>query len=77
MVAKQRGFQLINPTEKWFPGISDIRDNFASWNWRFGKTPKFTVQKDLPLKIDSKQHAFKLKIDVTEVNPEISYFYAI
>lgn len=45
LVMKQRGFQLINPTEKWFPGITELRNNFESWDWRFGKTPAFTVER--------------------------------
>lgn len=49
---KQRGFQLINPTEKWFPGIDAIREQFSSWDWRYGKTPDFIVEKDLKLKTD-------------------------
>lgn len=63
----QRGFQLINPTEKWFPGIMEIRDQFSTWDWRFGKTPKFTVQKDVQLKTDDKENKLKLKVDVVEV----------
>lgn len=50
LLMKQLGFQLINPTEKWFPGLNDLRENFASWDWRFGKTPKFSVQKSIQLK---------------------------
>lgn len=64
---KQRGFQLINPTEKWFPGLMEIRDKFASWDWCIGKTPKFSVQKDLQLKSDEKEHGVQLKINVEEV----------
>lgn len=52
LLMKQRGFQLINPTEKWFPGIDDIREQFSSWDWRYGKTPDFTVEKDFKLKSD-------------------------
>lgn len=67
LLSKQRGFQLINPSDKWFPGITEIRETFASWDWRFGKTPKFTVQKNVLLKIDGKEHVFKLMVDVVEV----------
>jgi lipoyltransferase 1 len=63
-VMKQRGFQLLNPTEKWFPGLEEIRENFASWDWRFGRTPKFSVQKTVQLKSgDSKP--LEMKLDVT------------
>ncbi|CAA9993107.1 unnamed protein product [Nesidiocoris tenuis] len=44
-VQKQKGFQMINPSEEWFPGIEKIRDEFASWEWRYGKTPKFEVSR--------------------------------
>jgi len=64
LLQKQRGFQLINPTEKWFPGIMELRETYASWDWRFGKTPKFTVQKDIQLKSTDKESTLKLKMDV-------------
>lgn len=68
LMMKQRGFQLINPTEKWFPGLMKIRENFASWDWRFGKTPKFTVQKEIQLKSDDKDHDVQLKVNVDAVS---------
>lgn len=61
---KQRGFQLINPSEKWFPGINEIREMFASWDWTVGKTPKFHVEKDIQLKVDDKDHKILLKVEV-------------
>lgn len=64
LLQKQRGFQLINPTEKWFPGLMELRETFASWDWRFGKTPKFTVQKDIQLKSGDKDSCFQLKMEV-------------
>lgn len=75
LLMKQLGFQLINPTEKWFPGISELRENFSSWDWRIGKTPKFSVQKSIQLKsegADQQQHQqqqqqqqeMKVKVDV-------------
>lgn len=72
LMMKQRGFQLINPTEKWFPGLIEIRDDLASWDFRFGKTPKFTAKKDLQLKSDDKDFAVQLKIDVEAVSYLIS-----
>lgn len=80
-VMRQQGFQLINPTEKWFPGITELRNNFESWAWRFGKTPAFSVERKVPVKqqqqqtpaedsgkdvVGSKRHEMKLKVDVTE-----------
>ncbi|XP_034253617.1 lipoyltransferase 1, mitochondrial isoform X2 [Thrips palmi] len=47
--SKQGGFQLVNPTEDWFPGLDKIREEFVSWAWRFGKTPKFTVTRSFPV----------------------------
>lgn len=64
---KQRGFQLINPTEKWFPGISESREIFSSWDWTIGKTPKFHVEKELYLKADDKEHKILLHIEVDKV----------
>lgn len=65
---KQRGFQLVNPTEKWFPGIEELQKEFSSWDWIFGKTPKFTVEKELALKADDeKQLKMKLTVEVDKV----------
>ncbi|KAH8405152.1 hypothetical protein KR222_005441 [Zaprionus bogoriensis] len=61
---KQRGFQLINPTEKWFPGIEELRANYCSWDWVIGKTPKFTVEKELELKGDNNGMKLKLSVEV-------------
>ncbi|XP_075238687.1 lipoyltransferase 1 isoform X2 [Lycorma delicatula] len=49
LVQKQNGFQLVNPTDEWFPGLEKIRSEFESWNWRFGRTPKFSVTRTFPL----------------------------
>lgn len=70
---KQRGFQLINPTEKWFPGLMEIRDTFSAWNWCYGKTPKFTVQKELQLKSDEKDHNVQLMISVDAVSFHLKF----
>lgn len=51
---KQLGFQLVNPTEKWFPGIDALRDEFSSWDWIYGKTPAFSVEKELTWKDENK-----------------------
>ncbi|KAL0268314.1 UNVERIFIED_CONTAM: hypothetical protein PYX00_010307 [Menopon gallinae] len=51
-IAKQRGFQFINPTDKWFPGLNEIREGFVSWDWRFGKTPKFEAGRNIPMYFD-------------------------
>lgn len=71
LLQKQRGFQLINPTEKWFPGLMELRETFASWDWRFGKTPKFTVQKDIQLKSTDKDSSFQLKMEVEKVTLKV------
>ncbi|XP_073985907.1 lipoyl amidotransferase LIPT1, mitochondrial-like [Rhodnius prolixus] len=48
-VEKQRGFQMINPTDDWFPGLEKTRAEYSSWDWKFGKTPKFTIFKKYEL----------------------------
>ncbi len=40
---KQRGFQMVRPDEGWFPGIDELREELASHQWIFGKTPRFKV----------------------------------
>lgn len=69
LMEKQRGFQLINPTEKWFPGLMEIREQFASWDWCIGKTPKFSVVRDVQLKSDAtNQTPLQIKVDVVAVS---------
>ncbi|KAM6893922.1 lipoyl amidotransferase LIPT1, mitochondrial [Xenentodon cancila] len=45
---------LVNPSdESVFPGIGSMADELRSWNWTFGKTPKFSV--DTPLELTDEQ----------------------
>lgn len=60
----QQNVQMVNPTELLYPGLNKIRDEFASWEWRFGKTPKFTVIKLLTIESNNTIHNFKLKVNV-------------
>lgn len=70
----QRGFQLVNPTEKWFPGINKLCAEFKSWEWVIGKTPKFTVEKNLFLKEqEDKQHKITLSVEVEGVSELENY----
>lgn len=64
LMMTQRGFQLINPTENWYPGLNQIHDHYDSWEWRFGKTPKFSVLKTIQLKYDGKEQDLQLKVTV-------------
>lgn len=64
LMMQQRGFQLINPTEKWYPGLNDLRNQYVSWEWRFGKTPKFTALRTLQLKCNEKNLDVQLKVNV-------------
>ncbi|XP_066593587.1 lipoyl amidotransferase LIPT1, mitochondrial isoform X2 [Prorops nasuta] len=43
LIQQQKGFQMISPSEDWFPGIEKIKQELRSWDWTFGKTPEFTV----------------------------------
>lgn len=64
LLEKQSGFHLINPTEKWFPGLNAIKETFASWDWRYGKTPKFSVLKTVQMKSGNGDLDMKIKLDV-------------
>lgn len=63
-VMQQRGFQLINPSEKWFPGLNELRENFSSWDWVYGKTPKFAVESKIELKSGDECHNLKVSVSV-------------
>ncbi|XP_068626191.1 lipoyl amidotransferase LIPT1, mitochondrial isoform X2 [Battus philenor] len=49
LIMKQRGFQYVNPTNNWFPGLADIKKELQSWEWCFGRTPVFTVSRTFPV----------------------------
>lgn len=41
---------VLDPTdESLFPGIGRIASELRSWEWTFGKTPKFTIQTEINL----------------------------
>ncbi|KAK6619584.1 hypothetical protein RUM43_012341 [Polyplax serrata] len=65
LINKQIGFHLINPIEHWFPGLNELRDEFTSWDWRFGKTPKFTVTRSFPIPADSPDKVTGPKMNVS------------
>lgn len=67
LLERQSGFQLINPTEKWFPGLNELKAQYESWDWRFGKTPNFSVVKEVQLKSAVGQHDVKVNVDVEKV----------
>ncbi|XP_058802812.1 lipoyltransferase 1, mitochondrial [Phymastichus coffea] len=65
LVEQQKGFQMINPTEDWFPGIEKLTEEFRSWAWVYGKTPKFTITRLLEAPTSGGQnHVLKLIIEV-------------
>ncbi|XP_012259934.2 lipoyltransferase 1, mitochondrial isoform X2 [Athalia rosae] len=65
LIQQQRGFQLINPTEDWFPGITELRNEFSSWEWTYGRSPDFTVTRQLELdSIHGEVHELTLTLDV-------------
>ncbi|KAL6265006.1 hypothetical protein P5V15_005098 [Pogonomyrmex californicus] len=65
LVEQQKGFKFINPTEAWFPGIDDFTNEFRSWNWNFGKTPKFTITRTLDFPAhDGKVYRLNLNLEV-------------
>ncbi|XP_050473723.1 lipoyltransferase 1, mitochondrial isoform X2 [Bombus huntii] len=65
LIQRQKGFQYINPTEDWFPGLDKLISEFRSWEWNYGKTPKFTVTRvvDVPTE-DDKVHQFNLALEI-------------
>jgi lipoyltransferase 1 len=62
LVSQQNGFQLVNPSNEWFPGIEKMRTHFSSWDWCYGFTPDFEVRKDVV--IDSSVGEMTVEIEV-------------
>lgn len=65
LVSKQRGFQMINPTDDWFPGLEKIRSEFESWDWTYGKTPKFNITKSFAVPQRMSERGEQLRVTVT------------
>ncbi|KYN41765.1 Lipoyltransferase 1, mitochondrial [Trachymyrmex septentrionalis] len=65
LVEQQKGFKFINPTEDWFPGIDNFTSEFRSWDWNFGRTPKFIVTRTLDFPAhDGKIYRLNLSLEV-------------
>lgn len=65
LIQQQKGFQYINPTEDWFPGLNDLISEFRSWEWNYGRSPKFSITRELDLVgQDSKVHRFSLTLEI-------------
>ncbi|CAG0915242.1 unnamed protein product [Notodromas monacha] len=43
------GYQLLNPSDYWFPGLGSTRRDLASWDWVYGKTPNFSFSRTYSL----------------------------
>ncbi|KAK9722117.1 hypothetical protein QE152_g19803 [Popillia japonica] len=65
LASLQGGFHYVNPTNGWFPGLQQIRDEFSNWDWTFGKTPNFTLNRSFPVP----RHLMK---DIDVMRPEIN-----
>ncbi|XP_043217473.1 lipoyltransferase 1, mitochondrial-like [Amphibalanus amphitrite] len=37
-----RGFQMVNPSDEWFPGLAALEAGLADPGWVYGKTPRFS-----------------------------------
>ncbi|XP_051153315.1 lipoyltransferase 1, mitochondrial [Leptopilina boulardi] len=65
LIQKQKGFQMINPSEGWFPGIDQLTEEFRSWQWIYGKTPKFTVTRYIEMATgNNSSNRLKLILDI-------------
>ncbi|KAA0201916.1 hypothetical protein HAZT_HAZT009354 [Hyalella azteca] len=43
------GVTLVNPQDDWFPGLGDLRAELLSWDWLYGKNPRFSKTLELPV----------------------------
>ncbi|XP_015585573.1 lipoyltransferase 1, mitochondrial [Cephus cinctus] len=65
LIQCQKGFQMINPTEDWFPSIDKLTEEFRSWDWTYGRTPKFSVVRILQMPSRSGEvHQLNLTLEV-------------
>jgi len=64
-----RGFQMVNPTDEWFPGLSAIERQLAEPEWVFGKTPPFAHTFRLPACSDIEVRVQVTKGRITAAEP--------
>ncbi|XP_069107094.1 lipoyl amidotransferase LIPT1, mitochondrial-like [Argopecten irradians] len=58
--------QFVEPSEsKIFPGIHQLKSNLEDWEWIYGKTPKFWLQKNYCKVLDGVQFTVTI---ATEIN---------
>ncbi|KAL4120705.1 hypothetical protein QTP88_013348 [Uroleucon formosanum] len=38
-----QGFNYVTPNEQTFPGFNEIKNEMESWEWIYGRTPKFNI----------------------------------
>lgn len=58
-----------------FPGLNAIRDQYASWNWCYGKTPKFDITKSFQIPdglLSEQGTSGEVKISMTVENGKIT-----
>lgn len=53
MIEKQRGFQMVNPTNDWFPGLDSLRAEYQGWDWSYGRTPEFMFNRSYPISLEN------------------------
>jgi len=75
---KQRGFQLLNPTDDWFPGLAATKAHFSGSDWTLGKTPDFTVTRRI-LELDSQGGECQLEFKVIKgiIQPPVSASFSM
>lgn len=44
-VGQEEGEVVVVPTDLEFPGLGEVQEQLQSWEWIFGKTPKFTISR--------------------------------
>lgn len=71
--------KAVNPLdESTFPGILAVKQRLASWEWVYGKTPKFSISRTFVIPTRSVYEAatFTLNIDLTIDKGKIFSFTA-
>ncbi|GFS14771.1 lipoyltransferase 1, mitochondrial [Elysia marginata] len=58
-------FRYINPLcEEEFPGVSDLASRLRTWDWRFGKSPDFSIERNFTDQ-NFKSHPYSVKVKLT------------
>lgn len=64
---------LVNPCDTEFPGYHKMKQDLLQWNWIFGMTPKFTLEKTFNYMDYNEEHNVRMEVEINHGHVERIY----